>query len=147
MHWIYLWRIRLDSSFQYLGAYIISGIFFHIFLKDALIWNIKWFRNSILFMGSIVFSILLLKKLRVNGGSSSSFFFFLTKSAHHSAECLVVMRLIKRSSSMRCGELIELERIISFLLEIGLINLLYCTLLGSFINNESNTRQNFSWES
>ena len=95
-------------------------------------------------MGSIVFSILLLKKLRVNGGSSSSFFFFLTKSAHHSAECLVVMRLIKRSSSMRCGELIELERIISFLLEIGLINLLYCTLLGSFINNESNTRQNFS---
>ena len=44
---------------------------------------------------------------------------------------------------MRCGELVGLERTVSFLLEIGFINLLYYTLLGSFINNESNTRQNF----
>ena len=79
MHWIYLWRIRLNTAFQCLEAYIISGIFFHIFLKDALIWNIKWFRNSILFMSSVIFSILLLKKLRVNGGSSSSFFFFFNQ--------------------------------------------------------------------
>lgn len=144
MHWIYLWRIRLNTAFQCLEAYIISGIFFHIFLKDALIWNIKWFRNSILFMSSVIFSILLLKKLRVNGGSSSSFFFFFfLKSAHHSAERLVVMRVKKSSSSMRCGELVGLERTVSFLLEIGFINLLYYTLLGSFINNESNTRQNF----
>ena len=82
MHWIYLWRIRLNTAFQCLEAYIISGIFFHIFLKDALIWNIKWFRNSILFMSSVIFSILLLKKLRVNGGSSSSFFFFFFKKVH-----------------------------------------------------------------
>ena len=95
-------------------------------------------------MSSIIFSILLLKKLKVNGGLSSSLFFFLIKSTLHSAECLVVMRAKKSSSSMRCGELVGLERIVSFLLEIGLINLLYFTLLGSFINNESNTRQNFS---
>lgn len=94
-------------------------------------------------MGSIIFFILLLKKLRVSRGSILSFL-FLTKGAYHSAECLVVMRVEKSSSGIRCGEPIGFKRIISFLLEIGLINILYCTLLGAFINNESNTRQNFS---
>lgn len=78
-------------------------------------------------MGGIFF-ILLMKKLGVNGGSILSFF-FLTKMSHHSAECFVVMRVKKISSSTRCGD-IRLERIISFLLEIGLINILNYTLLG-----------------